>query len=588
MSDTTRGSTPIPPFDRTFGPASPTFARIGEGALGGKATGLAFIHDAITTSVDPAAFGGIAVDIPRLVVVATDVYEKFVVANGLLDLPLDELSDVAIAHAFQQGELPVEIVGDLRALVEQARSPLAVRSSSLLEDALEHPFAGVYATKMIPNNAYDADTRFRRLVEALKFVWASTLFSGARAYIRTTGRDPRSERMAVIVQEVAGRGRGPRWYPDLAGVARSYNFYPRPNTEPADGVVNLALGLGKTIVDGGVSWSYSPARPQAAPPFASMRACLRDTQTSFWAVNMGPVAVYDPVDEVEYLVEGGLAEAEDDGALRFVASTYDAARDALTPGIGPRGPRVLTFAPLLVYEEFPLNALVRELLRLAEARTGAKVEIEFALTIDQPRGESARARFAFLQVRPMALSSETVEVAEDDLVRPDALLGSDRVMGNGIVDDIHDIVYVKPGTFEVTATPSIAAELQQVDRPLQEAGRPYLLVGFGRWGSSHTSLGIPVAWSQIAGARAIVETTLPEMNVEPSQGSHFFHNLTSFKVSYFTLHHDGPYRIDWAWLEGQPATAETEHVRAVRTDVPLRILVDGRSGRGVVLRGTGR
>lgn len=580
----------LPLFDRRFFGGAFPFTRIGGGALGGKAAGLCGIRDVLARAIDPAAFDGMTVAVPTMAVIATDHFDAFVDGNRLRDLPFDTMSDDRIAHAFHHGETPVELVGDLRALITGVHTPLAVRSSSLLEDAQGRPFAGVYATKMIPNDAYDPDIRFRKLIEAIKFVWASTFFREARDYIRATGQDPAAEKMAVIVQEVVGSRRGERFYPALSGVARSYNFYPLQGARPEDGVVSLALGLGKTIVDGGTAWSYSPSMPKRTPPFGSINDWLSHTQTSFWTVRMGPPKVVDPASEVEYMEQANLADAERDGTLRYVASTYDGARDRLVPGLGAgiRGPRVITFAPLLQTEEFPLNRLVRALLAACEAATGAKVEIEFAGDFaadpQAPHGARPSPRLGFLQVRALAVSSVPVDVPDGLLEDPAALVASRTVLGNGSNDTLSDVIYVRPSTFDVMATPRIAQEIARINRALVEAGRRCVLIGFGRWGSSHASLGIPVDWSQVASARAIVETTLPQMNVEPSQGSHFFHNLQSFDVVYFTLHHETGRPVDFAWLDAQPAETGTEHIRHVRLATPLRVRVDGRTGRGVILR----
>lgn len=573
----------IPRFDRRAFDGTQGFTRLGDGSLGGKAQGLAAVRDVLASRLDPREFPGLTVAIPDLLVLATDVFDAFMAQNDLWPVARGDGSDEEIAHAFQRGRLPVEYVGDLRALIAQTRVPLAVRSSSLLEDAMFEPFAGVYATKMIPNNQPETDARFQRLVEAIKFVYASTFFRGARAYRRATRAPDAEEKMAVVVQEVVGRRFGERFYPHVAGVIRSWNFYPTGAARPEEGVVDLALGLGKTIVDGGRAWTYSPAHPAAAPPFASAAARLKQTQTRFWAVNMGRPPAFDPIRETEYLVEAGLSEAEYDGALDWLVSTYDAESDRLVLGAGRPGPRVVDFAPLLQLDELPLNALVRRLLPACEEAVGQKVEIEFALSLD-PRGEDP-ARFGFLQVRPMVVSQAEVDVADEELGSEAALVASEQVMGNGLVETIRDVVYVRPEAFEAAATRRIAGELEELNRPLAADGRPYLLLGFGRWGSSDPWLGIPVEWSQIAGARAIVEATLPEMNVERSQGSHFFHNITSFQVFYFQVHHAGPHRVDWAWLDGQPAAAQTEHCRRVSLAIPLTVKVDGRTGRGVILRG---
>jgi hypothetical protein len=438
----------------------------------------------------------------------------------------------------------------------------------------------VYQTKMIPNNQPDPDARFRKLVEAIKFVFASAYSKVAKSYLRATDRTVRDEKMAVIIQEVIGDRHFDRFYPHVSGVARSHNFYPMGSAKPEEGVVSLALGLGKTIVDGGIPWSYSAAHPKAPPPFASASDQLKNTQLEFWAVNMGEPPEYDPIAETEYLVKADLQSAELDDSLRFVASTYDAQTERIVLGTGRDGPRVLNFAPLLDLEEFPINKIVKRLLSACETEMGTDVEIEFAVTF--PSGKDEPARFGFLQVRPMVVPEEMVEITDDEMSAPTVLLASDRVMGNGIEETIRDVVFVKPESFEARFTGTIADQLERVNLTLMSEDRPYLLIGFGRWGSVDPWLGIPVKWGQICGAKAIVEATLPDMNVEPSQGSHFFHNISSFQVSYFSVHHERKPNIDWNWLKIQKTVAETEHIRQVRSEAPLRIKVDGRTGRGAI------
>ncbi len=578
----------VPQFDRRFFDGTERFTRIGSGSFGGKAHSLLGARDLLAAGLDERLGprdaarlrGRFDVHVPTLTVVTTDCFEAFMDGNRLWDLAHSGESDYRIAQAFQAADLPVELLGDLYALVRQVHTPLAVRSSSLLEDALNQPFAGVYGTKMIPNNQHDAESRFHRLVEAIKFVYASTFFENARNYRRLVGQ-ANDDRMAVILQEIVGRRYRDRFYPDLSGVGRSYSFYRSGRTRPEDGVVNLAFGLGKTIVDGGLTWSYSPAQPCATPPYASVRDLLRQTQVAFWAVNMGKPPVYDPVEEAEYLVRLPVADAEEDGTLRLVASTYDGRSDRLSSGVGIRGPRALTFAPMLVIEEYPLNDLLKAVLRICQDALGAPVEIEFAATFP-PEGDDGPARFGFLQVRPMAVSEDVVDVDLDALDRGSVLAASERVMGNGVVTGVRDVVYVKPETFEAVHSRAVGEEIARINLDLVERGVPYLLIGFGRWGSSDPWLGIPVAWSQIGGARAIVEATLPAMNVDLSQGSHFFHNISSFGVSYFSVPFDGDFPIDWAGLARHAAVAETEFVRHVRLPRPLRISVDGRQGRGAI------
>jgi hypothetical protein len=457
---------------------------------------------------------------------------------------------------------------------------LAVRSSSMLEDAMFEPFASVYVTKMIPNNQHDTDTRFRKLVEAIKYVYASTFFKNAKSYIQATTHTTADEKMAVIIQEVIGILNNKRFYPHISGVARSYNFYPFGSAQPEDGVVDLALGLGKIIVDDGIAWSYSPACPQANPPYNSLRDLLKQTQKEFWAIHMGEPLAYDPIKEVEYMLKYDLSDGERDGTLSLIASTYRAQDDRIVFGVQEKGPRVLDFATILKLDQIPLNDLIRDLLKVCEDTLETMVEIEFAVTLDKDPGRPAC--FGFLQVRPMVVSGAEVDVSQASLSGNRVLVASESTLGNGIIDTIQDVVYVKPGVFDTSHTQVIAGQLEKLNRQLLTSGNPYLLIGFGRWGSSDPLGGIPVNFGQVSGAKVIVEATLPNMASMPSQGSHFFHNITSFQVFYLSVDHFQGYQIDWHWLDCQNVIAETEFVRHVRLDSPLRVKVDGRSRRGVI------
>jgi hypothetical protein len=570
----------VPRFERRFFDPARRISRIGDGGLGGKAQGLVAAAGVLERRRAELETAGLRLDVPALAVVATDVFDAFLDRNGLRPLVAEEPADIVLALAFQRAALPAEMVGDLRALAESARVPLACRSSSALEDALGRPFAGVYGTKMIPGNQAGADGRFRALADAIKYVYASAVSSAARAYRRSAGDLPEPERMAVVVQETVGRRHDGRFYPDISGVARSYSFYPVGPAAPEEGTVDLAVGLGKTIVDGGLVWTFSPAHPRIGPPVASVRERLSTTQTTFWAVNVGPPPAYDPMAEAEFLAQATLAEAEADGTLRFAASTYDADADRLVPGTGRPGPRVLDFAPVLAWEELPLVPLLRRLLPACEDELGVAVEIEFALSL--PPGEPGR--FGFLQVRPLLVSRDAVEVSEGEMAA--AVVASAGALGNGRAE-VADVVFVEPQSFEARLTPRIAGDIERINRALVDEGRPYLLVGFGRWGSSDPWLGIPVRWDQIGGARGIVEATLPQMSPEPSQGSHFFHNLSSFGVLYLTVPHGRGPAIDWAWLARQQTVARTPLVRHVRAARPLVLKVDGRTRRGVALRPEG-
>ncbi len=571
----------IPEFDRDFFGSHQIVSRIGDGGLGGKATGLAFVGDVLTERFGGRTDDAIRVGIPRMAVLTTEVFERFIDKNKLRRLDVDNLSDDDIAHAFQQAELPAEIVGDLHALIASVHTPLAVRSSSLLEDALQGPLAGVYATKMIPNHDFDVGVRFRRLTEAIKLVFASTWLSGARRYLKRIGLPRDDERMAVIIQEIVGRKFGRRYYPHLSGVARSCSFYPIGPAKPSQGVVYLALGLGKQIVDGGLSWQYSPAFPRLSPPVASPRELLDFTQTEFWAVTLERPAEYDPLRETEYMVQCSLGDAESDDSLTHLVSTYRPQDDRMMSGIGYAGPRCLTFAPLLQDRLLPLNDFILELMQVCQERFGGDVEIEFAMTLGEDSPEPASLNL--LQVRPMTVSAEAVEIDDGDLSSDRVLVASERVLGNGVLEGLTDIVYVRPDTFESKFTPVIARELAAIDREMAVQERRYLLAGFGRWGSSDQWLGIPVRWDEVSNAAVIIESTRPGMDVELSQGSHFFHNLAAFHISYFMVRHDGEHSINWGWLDSQPPVSETNYVRHVRSEAPLTVRVDGRTGRGVIL-----
>lgn len=559
------------------------FTRIGKGEIGGKAQGLADIRDVLDCHFGSSTFHDITVVIPSLTVICTDMFDCFMNRNHLHDLALSDAQDTHIANAFQKAHLPEELVEGLGTLIAGTHSPLAIRSSSLLEDAMKQPFAGVYATKMVPNNQFSPDARLRTLMEAIKFVYASTFFRNAKLYLKAAGRSHDEEKMAIIIQDIMGLRHGDRFYPTISGVARSYNFYSLGYAKPENGVVSLALGLGKTIVEGGRSWTYCPTYPKVEPPYCSTKELLTQTQTDFWAVNMGKSPKYDPLQETEYLCKGNLKDAEDDDVLRHLASTYEPQSDRITMGTGSPGPRVLNFRPLLHLNEIHLNDLVKKLLELGEKTYGSPVEIEFAVNPLPERGTSFS--FGFLQVRPMFVSKDIVEVKEEDFGRNNVFLASEQVLGNGRLESITDVIYVKPDTFSAKDTGLIAAELDDMNRQLLNNERPYLLITIGRLGTSDPWLGIPAQWAQVAGAKAIVETATDEMNVDMSQGSHFFHNVTSFHVFYFSIEKSGRFPVKLDWLEKQETIKDCHFVRHVKLDEPLQIVVDGKSRKGVIFHG---
>ncbi len=569
----------LPEFDRNFFEKDKDFTSIGKGALGGKAAGLAFIKKALVERIKKEDFPQIDIRIPRLTVIRTDVFDAFMERNSLFDIAYSDEPDERIAHAFLNADLHAEIVGDLRFLIMGVTQPLAVRSSSLLEDAKFEPFAGVYATKMISNNEPEINERFQKLTESIKFVYASAFFASSKNYCRGTSNSIKDEKMALVIQEVVGRKGYERFYPEISGVARSYNYYPSGRCKPEHGVVSLALGLGKTIVDGGICWSYSPVVPKCPPPFGDPQDQLKNTQREFWAVNMNRSIQYDPVNETEFLIKGSLEDADYDSMLSHSASTYISSSGKFVPGVGNDGPRLMNFAPLLGLNEYKYNDFIKVLLKTCEETFNSPVEIEFAINFNR---ESDILEFGFLQVRPMVVSNELVEITEAEMSGESVIASSDKSLGNGHENNITDIIFVKPELFHKKNTPLIAAELKGINRKFAGMNKEYLLIGFGRWGSTDPWLGIPVEWGDISKAKVIVESTLPEMNVELSQGSHFFHNITSFGVKYLSLNYDGNYKINWNLINSQDVIEEKNFIKHIRFKNPLNIKFDGRNGKGII------
>ena len=550
---------------------------IGNGSLGGKAQGLVDIFDILVDKIPYEDFPGINIHIPSMTVLQTDIFDAFMENNNLYEIALSDLPDTEIALAFQQAELPFQVLGELRHFISKHRDPLAIRSSSLLEDTIYEPFAGVYATKMIPNNQLDPTSRFRKLSEAIKYVYASTFFRAAKTYIQATRHKITDEKMAVIIQDEVGKKFGNRFYPELSGVARSYNFYPMGKAKNEDGIIHLALGLGKTIVDDGISWSYSPAHPKVLPPNRSVKELLKNSQNKFWAINMGEQLEYNPIAETEYLIQKSITAAELDGTLTNLVSTYDTQSDRLVIGTSRPGPRVLTFAPLLQLKKTPVNALVKTILTICENALEGPVEIEFAMSFDP-------VQFGFLQVRRMVVFDDNVDLDSEDLTGENVLLSSTNVLGNGLNKTIQDIVFIKQDKFETKHTHSMALELTELNKKLMESDRPYLLIVLGRLGTTDPWLGIPINFADISGATMIVESTRDTFQVELSQGSHYFHNLTSLGIGYFSLTLRNGQNIDWNWLDQQEILEETEFFRHAHLNLPLTVIIDGRKGKGVIYK----
>lgn len=551
---------------------------IGEGEIGGKANGLLMINHILKEGLENSMFEEFEVGVPNLCVIRTKVFEAFMQRNNLYKIALSKLPDERIAHAFQNAELPFEILGDLRSLISQVHSPLAVRSSSMLEDAKEEPFAGIYETKMTPNNQIDISSRFKKLVEGIKFVYASTFFKAAKDYMKVTPYQTEDEIMAVIIQEVVGNQHEKLFYPEVSGVIRSYNYYSFGNSKPSDGVVNLAMGLGKTVVENEPTWFFAPTFPKTDPPFNSISEMMKNTQNNFWAVNMSSIKTYDPVKETEFLALSNIDEAETHGSLKHIASTLDSGSGRVIMGIGKKGPRILTFAPILRLAEIRLTDLIIHLIKISEKAIENPVEIEFALTLN----ENNVHKFGFLQVRPLNVSNEKVEVKSEDLSGDDILCSSTTVLGNGVINNITDIIYLKRKDIDIATAYKIADEIEALNNQYIEQEKKYLLMGFGRWGTSDAWAGIPVGFGQISKAGVIVEAPMQGMNSELSQGSHFFHNLSAFKIVYFSIPYSGQYPVDWQWLEKIEPAFETDNIVQLKLSEPLQVKVDGESGRGFV------
>jgi CheY-like chemotaxis protein len=576
-----RGS--IVPYSRSFHEEYSQFSIIGGGSIGGKARGLAFMDRILARYFDSGKFPGVTISIPRTLVLGTDIFDDFMKENGLLPQAVMDHSDSHMANLFIKAALPGKIVGDLRDFIKNVKVPLAVRSSSLLEDSLYQPFAGIYATKMLPNDQTGDDVRFLNLVNAIKFVFASTFFRQAKSYIHSTPHRVEDEKMAVVIQPVVGRLHFDCFYPDFSGVARSHNYYPVGQAKPEDGVVNVALGLGKTVVDGGISLRFTPAFSNVLPQFTSIKDMFQFSQRDFYAIAMRRAASIAFLEEDQYLVKYGLDRAERDGVLEYLASTYSRENDAVYDGLGFPGPRIVNFAHILKNEVFPLARIVAELLRLGSEAMNCAVEAEFAVTLDPEN--VFPAQFSILQIRPLVVQDELVQVDLDERQKESAFCFSERVLGNGVSQTIRDIVFVKPSAFDAARSPEIAGEVDKLNSRLRAENEPYMLIGPGRWGSTDPWLGIPVKWSQISGVKVVVEASQPNMNVDPSQGSHFFQNMTSLRIGYFTVGMDRARGfIDWPWLEALPAAEETEHLKHVRLEEPLTVMIDGRKSQGVILK----
>lgn len=557
------------------------FARIGEGSLGGKGRGLAFIG-AMVKRYPEFDSDHFPVNIPKTVVICTDIFDTFMETNDLYPLALSDASDEDMLKYFLRASLPVELVEDFMAFFDVIKGPIAIRSSSLLEDAHYQPFAGIYSTYMVPK-VEDKYEMLRAVSDAIKAVYASVFFKDSKAYMTATSNVIDQEKMAIILQEVVGSEYNTHFYPNISGVARSLNFYPIGNEKAEDGIANIALGLGKYIVDGGQTLRFSPRHPHSILQMSTLDFALRETQTRFYALDLANMARQFSVDDSFNLLRLNLRDAEKDGSLKFLVSTYDPYDQVIRDGFYPGGRKVLSFVNILQHDVFPLADTLDRILHVGQDEMGRPIEIEFAVTIDPT--ESTKATFYLLQVRPIV---ENKEVMTEDLTKiphEETILYAANALGHGIIQNVRDIIYVKTESFNSANNQAIAYELEKMNRQFTDPEAGYVLIGPGRWGSSDPWLGIPVKWPHICNARVIVECGLENYRIDPSQGTHFFQNLTSFGVGYFTVNpFKGDGWFDEAYLNALPAVEETQYLRHVRLNNPAVIKMNGQKSLGVVLK----
>ena len=565
-------------FDRMKFDRFAHFARIGEGSLGGKGRGLAFLDNIIKEHEELNKYERVTVQIPKTVVLCTDIFDEFMERNGLYQIALSDASNDEILAAFLKAQLPDSLYEDFEIFIDATRSPLAIRSSSLLEDAHYQPFAGVYSTYMIPY-LDDHDMMIRMLSDAIKGVYASVYYSDSKAYMTATSNVIDQEKMAAIIQEVVGRQYGTRYYPNLSGVIRSINYYPIGNERAEEGIASLALGLGKYIVDGGQTLRVSPFHPKQVLQMSEVDIALKETQTQFYALDLSHVGEDFKVDDGFNIVKLRVKEAYADGALANIASTYDPNDQMIYDGLYETGRKIISFAGVLQHDVMPLPEILQMVMTQGAESMRRPVEIEMAGNIEA----DGSGEIYLLQIRPIVDSKHKLDVDVNAIPDEQCLIRTSSSLGHGVVEDIHDVIYVKTdGGFSAQDNPAIAEEMERINRQFLDSGKGYILIGPGRWGSSDPWLGIPVKWPHISGARLICEVAVPGYYVDPSQGTHFFQNLTSLGVGYFTIDKDkGFYHQEI--LDNMPAVEETPHLRHVRFDTPLKILMDGMKQVGAVI-----
>jgi CheY-like chemotaxis protein len=573
----------IAEFDRQRYDEYLSFARIGQGSIGGKARGLAFLDSLIKRNRLTDRFENVIISIPRTVVLGTDIFDEFMEENRLYEIALSDRSDKEILQYFIKSRLPFRLHEDLFTFISCVNNPIAIRSSSLLEDSHYQPFAGIYSTYMIPNLKFNERMMIEKLSEAIKSVYASAFFKDSKAYMAATLNVIDEEKMGIVLQEVTGIRYGNRFYPAISGVARSINFYPIAPEKPEDGIANIAFGLGKYIVDGGNGLRFSPHYPKKILQLSTPELALSETQKLFYALDLDADAFTPDTDDTVNLLKLKIKDSEEEGTLRLVASTFDYDSNSVRDGITGKGKKIITFSPVLAHNTFPLAEVLQTVLDIGQKEMGKHIEIEFAVNLDLPKDEPKV--FSLLQIRPIVGKNGTVNLEPGDIHPEAAIILSNNALGNGILKDIHDFIYIKPETFDASKSQEIGRRLESINERFLAEKKNYILVGPGRWGSADPWLGIPVRWPQISAARLIVESGLENYRIDPSQGTHFFQNLTSFNVGYFTINpyiKEGYYDLEF--LSAQPAFYEDEFIRHIRFERPIRIEIDGKKNLGVVYK----
>jgi len=563
------------------------FARIGEGSLGGKGRGLAFLDVMLKSHPELNTYRNVHIGIPKTLVLCTDIFDEFMDNNHLHELAMSDQTDEIILENFLKASLPPRLLENLTAFVDVVQKPIAIRSSSLLEDAHYQPFAGIYSTYMIPYNEH-AEDMLIMLKSAIKAVYASAFFQQSKAYMQATSNLIDQEKMAIILEEVCGTAFDERFYPTFSGVARSLNYYPIGEEEAGDGIANVALGLGKYIVDGGTTLRFSPKHPKHLLQMSSLNYALSETQTHFLALDLKNKSFRLKVDDGQNLLELPISEAEKDGNLKFLASTFDPLDQVIRDGLWEGGRKIISFAHILQNDVFPLADILSKILKLGEQEMGRPIEIEFAVDF-HPRDEDdspEQRYFYLLQIRPIVDTKEMLDEDLDEIPEEQLLIKTISALGHGIVDDIYDLIFIKPELFSSSNNQLCVHEIEKINKQLGDEGRNYILIGPVRWGSSDSWMGIPVRWSQISNARLIVETGLRKYQIDPSQGTHFFQNLTSFGVHYYSLpNSDMAYNyVDYEYIHNQPALFENQFLKHVRFENPLVFKTDGKKGKGVLLK----